>query len=212
LIPSRVRLALAALLAAAALAGAVPAHAQAPVQVAVSAAAEWRPSVTLRGVLRDPALREAVQSGLPLRFHLRMELWRRGTFDKLVASEVLEAAVARSPLDPGYTVETARTSAPAGTLAEAERAVERAFVFALRPGDGERYYYLATLDVETLSLSDLDELRRWLRGEARPAVEGRAPASRAVERGVRRLFTRLLGLPTRQYVVKSSFFTPRQST
>jgi hypothetical protein len=204
------RLALAALLlAVTVVAGAGPARAQAPVQLSVSAAGEWRPAVTLRGILRDPALREAVQSGLPLRFHLRMELWRRGTFDKLVASEVLEAAVARSPLDPGYTVETARTSAPAGTLADAERAVERVFVFALRPTEGERYYYLATLDVETLSLSDLEELRRWLRGEARPAVEGRAPAGRAVERGVRRLFTRLLGLPTRQYIVKSPFFTPR---
>jgi hypothetical protein len=197
------------LLAVSLAAGAEAAHAQAPVRVTTSAAGGWRPVVSLGGILRDPALRDALQSGLPVRFHLRMELWRKGTFDKLESSEVLEAAVAKSPLDPGYTLETARASTPVSTLAEAERAVERVFVFSLRPGDADRYYYLATLDVETLSLSDLDELRRWLRGEARPAVQGRAPVTRAVEHGVRRFFVRLLGLPTRQYVVKSPFFTPR---
>jgi hypothetical protein len=197
-----------ALLLALVAGGSASARAQAPLSVAVSPA-DGRPALSLRGVMRDAALREALQSGLPLRFHLRMELWQKGTFDRLVDREEVEAAVARSPLDPGYTLETARSSTPVATLAEAEQAVERALAVSLQASGRGRYYYLATLDVETLSLSDLEELRRWLRGEARPAVQGRAPVGRAVERGVRRFFVRLLGLPTRQYVAKSPFFTPR---
>jgi hypothetical protein len=187
--------------------GSAAARAQA-FTVAVSPTDE-RPTVSLRGVMRDPALRDALESGLPLRFHLRMELWQKGTFDRLVEREEVEAAVARSPLDPGYTLETPRSSTPVATLADAERAVERAFAVSLQASGSGRFYYLATLDVETLSLSDLDELRRWLRGEARPAVQGKAPVGRAVERGVRRFFVRLLGLPTRQYTARSPFFTPR---
>jgi hypothetical protein len=204
------RLGLLAAVLAGSLAGTAAARAQAPVQVGVAAQAGWRPTVSVRGVLRDAALRDALDSGLPLRFHFRMELWAKGTFDRLIDSKEVEAAVARSPLDPGYTLETARSSEAAATVADAERALERLFAFDLRPeADGDRYYYLATVDVETLSLTDLDELRRWLRGEARPAVQGKAPVSRAVEHGLRRFFVRLLGLPTRHYVVKSPFFTPR---
>jgi hypothetical protein len=207
--PARGLATLAAVLLALTAGGAAAARAQAPVQVGVAPAAGYRPTVAVRGVLRDAALRDALSSGLPLRFHFRMELWAKGTFDRLVDSREVEAAVARSPLDPGYTLETARSSQAAPTLADAERALERVFEFDLRPSGGDRYYYLATLDVETLSLSDLQELRRWLRGEARPAVQGKAPVGRAVEHGLRRFFVRLLGLPTRHYVVKSPFFTPR---
>jgi hypothetical protein len=210
LIPLRRALgALAAVLLAFAAGGAAAARAQAPVQVGVAAQAGYRPTVAVRGVLRDAALRDALDSGLPLRFHFRMELWAKGTFDRLVDSREVEAAVVRSALDPGYTLETARGSQAAATIADAERALERVFAFDLRPEGGDRFYYLATVDVETLSLTDLDELRRWLRGEARPAVQGRAPVGRAVEHGLRRFFVRLLGLPTRHYVVKSPFFTPR---
>jgi hypothetical protein len=76
----------------------------------------------------------------------------------------------------------------------------------VQPRRSGRFYYLATLEVETLSLSDLEELRRWIRGEVQPAVEGRAPAGRAVERGLRRVFVRLLGLPTRRFETRSEIF------
>ncbi|MDB4951104.1 MAG: hypothetical protein JWM27_3753 [Gemmatimonadetes bacterium] len=198
---------MAALLALAA-GSAVRAHAQGPIALTVSGTT-GRPAVAVRGVLRDAALRDALASGLPLRFHLRMELWEKGTFDRLADAAETEAALVRSALEPGFTLETAHTSLPITTLPDAERALERAFVFDMHPTGRGRFYYLATLDVETLSLSDIDELRRWLRGEARPAVQGRAPVGRAVERGLRRFFVRLLGLPTRHYVVKSPFFTPR---
>lgn len=192
--------------------GAGHAHAlvQRPLSVAVAGAASgWRPVLRMQGVLRDPALAEALNSNLPLRFRFRVELWRKGTFDRLESSQEGGVALVRDPLGEGYVVENGRTERRVGTLDQAEAALPAAWTPTLRPrGDG-RYYYLVTLDIETLSLSDLEELRRWLRGEARPAVEGRAPVSRAVGRGLRRAMVRLLGLPTRHYEVRTPFFTPR---
>lgn len=196
------------------LAGA-PAVAQQGRPLAVSAvenAGVWRPVVAIDGVLRDPALLDALAEGLPLRFRFRMELWGKGTFDRLEGRRDVSVAVLRNALEPGYTVEDGRVQRRFATLAECEAALERLFASSLSPPRDGRYYYLATLDVETFSLSDLEELRRWLRGEARPAVEGRGSVGRAVESGLRRTFIRLLGLPTREYTVRSAFFrrqTPR---
>jgi hypothetical protein len=69
-----------------------------------------------------------------------------------------------------------------------------------------RYYYTAVLQIETLSLSDLDELERWLQGELGPAVSGRRSLSDAVGEGAKRLLIRLLGLPTRRVEARSDRF------
>ncbi|HET6230215.1 MAG TPA: hypothetical protein VFE05_09115 [Longimicrobiaceae bacterium] len=194
-------------------AAALPAAAQRPLAVGLAGSqAGWRPVVSAHGVLDDPALRDALSQGLPLRFHLRVELWHKGTFDALEGSQEISLAVLRSTLEPGYTLDTGRSEQRFATLREVDEALQGAFASTLHASGGGRYYYLATLDVETLSLSDIDELRRWLRGEARPAVEGRAPVGRAVGRGLRRAFIRLLGLPTRHYTVRSPFFSPRART
>ena len=71
-----------------------------------------------------------------------------------------------------------------------------------------RYYYAATVDVEVLSLTDLDELERWLRGELRPAVRGQRNPGTAVTRGVRTLVVRLLGGTKRHIEARSATFKP----
>jgi hypothetical protein len=69
-----------------------------------------------------------------------------------------------------------------------------------------RYYYNVVLDVETLSVSDLDELQRWLSGELQPAVRGkRAPLS-ALRRGFGTLLSRVLGGEKRHYEARSGTF------
>ena len=208
MIPAARRAALLLLLLAAAGARPAPLHAQRPLTLAVGGPqAQWRPVARLDGVLRDRGLRRALEDGLPLRFHFRVELWRKDLLDQLVGAHEVSRAVLRSPLDEGFVVEDGRTERIYPTLEAAEAALQAAFAAPLQPRVTGRYYYLARLDVESLSLSDLDELRRWLRGEARPAVQGRKPVERAVERGVRRFFVRILGLPTRRYEVRSRAFT-----
>ena len=191
------------------LAGALPAslHAQRTLAVGVaSPSGQWRPVVRVHQPLRERDLRDALASGLPVRLHLRVELWRRDVLDQLEGTQEISLAVLRSALDEGYLVEDGRVQRTLPSLAAAEAAIQVAFAPTLRPRKRGRFYYLATLDVETLSMSDLDELRRWLRGEARPAVAGEKPVGRAVERGVRRLFVRMLGLPARQWRARSPSF------
>ena len=81
------------------------------------------------------------------------------------------------------------------------------FPVALRPDrKGAQYYYNVILDVETLSVSDLDELQRWLNGELQPAVRGkRAPLS-ALRRGFGTLLSRVLGGEKRHYEARSGPF------
>jgi hypothetical protein len=180
-----------------------------PLSITVgSAAAEWRPFLRTGGMLvNDRALREALESGLPLRFRIRVELWEKALLDRLVDTEEAQLAVVQDPLDRTFIVTNGRSNSTYATLPDAERALPRGLPGAMRPpARGGRFYYLASMEVETLSLSDLEELQRWLRGEAQPAVQGRTPVGRAVGRGVQRAFVRMIGLPTRRYEVRSPTF------
>ncbi len=161
------------------------------------------------GLLADPGLRDALGSGLPLRIRFRVELWEKSLFDRLVGTHRAALAVLQDPLDGGYTLDDGRSEQRFRSLAEVEGAVEGAFAASLHPTRRGRFYYIAVLEIETLSLSDLEELQRWLRGEARPAVEGRRSVGRAVESGLRRAVVRVMGLPTRKYEARSATFSPR---
>lgn len=203
------RFALAALLLlGGVLAGPAALAAQRTLTVGVAGASyQRRPVVRVYNVLRDRELRDALSSGLPLRLHLRVELWRRDVLDQLESTQEISLAVLRSALDEGYVLEDGRTQRTLPTVASAEAALRVAFAPTIHPRRRAEYYYLATLNVETLSASDLDELRRWLRGEAGPAAAGEKPAGRALERGVRRIFVRMLGLPAREWRARSPAFT-----
>jgi hypothetical protein len=63
-----------------------------------------------------------------------------------------------------------------------------------------RYYYQLVLNVEALSVSDMDQLERWLRG----ARGGTAVA--ALGSGVRTLMLRMLGGEKRHYEKRSPTF------
>ena len=204
---SLLRRTLVALLVGAALAGPARLHAQRTLVLGVaSPTQQWRPVVRVHGALRDRELRDALASGLPVRLHLRVELWRNDALDRLEGAQEVSMAVLRNALDDGFMLEDGRVQRTLSSIGAVEAALQVAFAPTLRPRSRGRFYYLATLDVETLSMSDLDELRRWLRGEARPAVAGDRPVGRAVERGVRRIFVKMLGLPARQWRARSAQF------
>jgi hypothetical protein len=88
------------------------------------------------------------------------------------------------------------------TLSTAQAMLERPLRSQLLPDrEGSRYYYSFTLDIEALSVSDMDQLERWLRG----ARSGGTAAS-ALGSGVRTLMLRMLGGERQHYTGRSVTF------
>jgi hypothetical protein len=166
--------------------------------IGVDSAASFRPVIRFPGILDDAELESAARSGLPLRISLRVELWRDGFIDDLEASEIWNAVILFEPLDRQYIVRMPDDRALRfATFAGARAATESAGTLAVHPRRPGRYYYTATLRVETLSLSDLDELGRWLQGELQPAVTGESSIPGAIVQGAKRLLIRVLRLPSK---------------
>lgn len=170
-------------------------------------------TLSMAPMLNDRETRELLSAGFPARIHLRAELWREGGwFDDLENSAEWDLIVQFDPMQSRYRVlrrEGARLEFVGGfaSLAEASAVLERPTRLPLIPSrPGRRYYYNLVVDVEMLSLSDLDQLERWLNGELRPAVRGDANPVGAVGRGVRTLFLRVIGGTQRRYERRSASF------
>ncbi len=179
--------------------------------------------IHLGDILSDPALVDAVESGLPLRLEVVTQLWRDGFFDSQVGQDLWRANVFYDALEGEYVLQPDPSTgafgdgAPAGsgnppaartfdTMEGLRRALPRNIDPPIGPEEEGRYYYLSRLSVETLSLSDLEELRRWLRGDLAPAISGDGDVEGAAERGLRRTVIRLLGMPTRRFDARTSTF------
>jgi len=191
--------------------GALRAHAQqAPAPaVSVDPGAGRRPVVQLNGILADAELEKAVQSGLPLHVRVRVELWRDQLFDQFKSSQTWDAVLAYQPLEKNFLVQTRGSTPttqrlPSYQAARAALEIERSW--SLRPSSSGRYYYIANIEVETLVLSDLEELERWLSGELKPAVSGERSVPGAIGEGAKRLLIRVLALPTRTFELRTEKF------
>ena len=173
------------------------------------------PVIRSTGVLFDRRMRDLLNHGFPARLHYRLELWSAsGLFDDLRSQVEWDVIVRYNPLERLYSatrIEGERAT-PLGTfdqLRQVEDAVTAPFQPAIRPPTRrQKYYYNVVLDVEMLSVNDLDEVERWLRGELRPAVRGEKSPGTAITRGARILVTRLLGGEQRHYEARSRVFRP----
>jgi hypothetical protein len=162
-------------------------------------------------VLDDASLEEAVRSGLPLRLQYRVELWRAGFFDNLTGHREWTTLLVFDPLRHDFIVRDERAASTSArryrTYAEASAVLERDTTVTLLPGrSGRRYYYTASLEIGTLSLSDIEELERWLQGELQPSVSGERGVGSALGQGAKRVMMRLLRLPSRRYEARSPHF------
>ena len=168
----------------------------------------YRALIQLHDVVSAGALRDAVRSGIPLRLRVRVELWRdRRFFDELAGSQGWSAVLFFEPLEETFGLREPGSALRRFPSYEAAAAyLQRSYPLALHPARSGAYYYTARVDIETLSLSDLQELEHWLRGELRPAVGGESSVSSALADGVRRLFVRVLGMPSRRFEARSPRF------
>lgn len=170
-------------------------------------AATGAPQVSLGPFLQGEGVQSSLQSGLPVRVRVVTELWRSRTFDALEGRHDWRATVRLDPLSLRYLVETSDgETIEVPSASAAVSFLQGELAPRLRPDRPGRFYYLARMEVETLSLSDLDELRRWLRGDLGAAVEGRDEVGSALGRGLRRLMVRALRLPVQRYEVRTPVF------
>lgn len=168
-----------------------------------------RPVVRMGPALDRADLADAARSGVPIRVRVRVELWRDGWTDDLVASELWSAVIAYDPLAEQFLVRGRSADAPVrrfASYAAARGAIEGNYPLQIRPMRPGRYYYLGSLQVETLSLSDIEELERWLQGELQPAVSGERSVGGALGEGAKRLMIRLLNLPARSLEARTERF------
>jgi hypothetical protein len=198
-----------ALLLGAVLLSGVPAWAQrAPrLDVTPPGAADVGAVVTTTNLFAEPEMRDLVRAGFPASLRYRLELWRTGRLsDDLEGQLAWEFIIQYDPTAERYRVvrrQNGKLEDPASfaTLATAQTLLERPTRTTLVPERaGSRYYYSLTLQIEALSVSDMDELERWLRG-ARSGT-----AASAVGGGLRTLILRMLGEEKRRYDARSVTF------
>jgi Transcriptional regulator of heat shock gene len=79
----------------------------------------------------------------------------------------------------------------------------------VQPAQTGRYYYTASLEISTLSDSDLDELQRFLEGDLDEVAQGKEGVGDALGRGATRFLLRLAGLPSLRLEVRSQTFDVR---
>jgi hypothetical protein len=167
-------------------------------------------TVEIGDIFSDPELVDAVLSGLPLRIRIRVQLWKDGFFDDQKDQSEWRASILFDPLTRLFRVQTSERTGEeveVSSMEEAQEALQLALNVPIRPRESGRYYYIGIIEVETLSLSDLEELQRWLKGELAPVVAGEGDVEGALAKGVRRVLVRMLGLPAKRWRVPSRKFT-----
>ena len=195
--------------------------AQGPTRVEVSLTASvggqrGSPLVRSMNVFADGDIREMLHSGFPARLHYRLELWgAAGFFDDLKRQTEWDVIVRYNPLKRRYTatrIEGERITALGSfdNLNPVEELLSHPTQPAFAAPEGhDKYYYSLALDVQMLSVSDLDEVERWLKGDLAPAVHGDKSPGTAIGQGAKTLITKLLGGQVKHYEARSKQFRPR---
>jgi hypothetical protein len=173
------------------------------------------PIVRSRNLLADSRWLSALRSGLPVRLHYRVEVWRSkpGWFDAFIRQAEWDVVMRHEPLLDQYTMLTL-----VGGRAQERRyatldALSAALAFAYQvnvlPADAGTYYYAASMQVSTLSDTDLDELERFLAGDLGEVARGKESIGDAMGRGATRFLLRLAGLPSLRLEARSPEFRVR---
>lgn len=172
------------------------------------------PVVQSRNLLSDDRWVSALRSGLPVRLHYRLEVWRSrdGWFDSFERQTQWDVVVRHEPLLDQYSLLTIVSGRGQerryATLDALSAALGFSFQVNVQPASSGRYYYATTLEISTLSDSDLDELRRFLEGDP-DDPEGKAKSGDVLGRGATRLLLRIAGLPTLRLEARSGPFEVR---
>lgn len=170
------------------------------------------PVVRSENLLGDGRWLSTLRSGLPVRLHYRIEIWRsrNGWMDQLTRQVYWDVVLRHEPLLDEYTMLTIFGSRVQerryATLDALTAALAFAYQINVSPGQQGNYYYSSTLEVSTLSDDDLEELERFLdKGTNR----GEGGLGDALGRGATRFLLRLAGLPSLRLEARTGRFSVR---
>jgi hypothetical protein len=180
--------------------------------VAPASALTEGPVITSDGVLNDPKTREHLRNGFPARVHYRLELWRKGgVFDDLAGRADWNVLVSYEPAAQQYNLirhsaddQVRENFGGFQSVTSAESQLGRAFKPPLHPNRSGRYYYHLTVDVQTVTGSDLEALQQWLRG---PTSPGKTNPLASLRSGLSTLFSRVIGGAAKTYERTTGIFT-----
>ncbi|MFL5474399.1 MAG: DUF4390 domain-containing protein [Gemmatimonadales bacterium] len=192
------------------------------IRLLISLAPDSTPSGSRAPIVRSQNMLEennrwlsALRSGLPVRLHYRVEVWRSrgGWFDAFERQVEWDVVLRHEPLLDQYTVFTIVSGRVQerryATLDALSAALAFAYQVSVRPTASGRYYYTASMEISTLSDSDLDELQRFLEGDLGEVAQGQEGVGDALGRGATRFLLRLAGLPSLRLEVRSTTFAVR---
>lgn len=186
------------------------------IAVALSSAAGTarQPVLQTEDLLNDPRVSSMLASGFPLRLHYRVQIWRSRTFvDAQTYQTEWDVVVRHEPLLDQYQVAevyrlTQRSTRYAGRE-ELGRYLATRRQIKIGPTDPGEYYYVAAIEISTLSDNDIKELEQFLSGDVGPAATGGEPIGSALSNAIRRALLSVAGLPRVQVEGRSDKFTVR---
>ena len=157
--------------------------------------------VRTQHLMADGVFAGALRQGFPARFTIRVGLWRDGRFlDSEERSATWENVVLLDPVAGRYELVRSTEGVERFTALEGlDEALGIPASVELPPDQPDaRYYFVASVEMATLSVSEVEEIERWLRGDLGRAVTERGDVGNALGRGARLVLVRLSGLPNRR--------------
>jgi hypothetical protein len=167
------------------------------------------PSILTGNLLADSHTRDLLVNGaFPERMHFKLELWRKGNvFDELDGRTEWDVLVSYDPTRQIFNVVRRLENqfedfGGFSSIAAADGQIARPFRVPLHPSQSGRFYYSLTVEVRTLTETDLAALQQFLRGTPQATSK---PLS-WLGKSVGKLMSRVLGGDTRRYAQQSEVF------
>jgi hypothetical protein len=170
------------------------------------------PAIVASNVLSDSATRNELHHGFPTKLHYKVELWRKGLTDSRESVKEWDVGVLYEPASQIYDVsqrvgDRVTNLGHTSSMTEVEVLLDKAHALLLGPKEpGQRYYYVAQLDVTTVTGNDLAGTLLWLNGQFKPAVSGNENILTRAKNGVLSFFGFMLGKKLSAYR-SSAIFT-----
>lgn len=171
--------------------------------------------VQVQDLLADLRWAQALEQAFPIRLNYRLEVWRsrEGWVDDFQRAAEWNTVIQREPLEDQYRVQRFLLSGQEefrfATREELERWVRQINEVDVLPQGTGTFYYTVTLRITALSDEDMEELERFLAGQA-AAQPGAPGGGSSIGRSLRRFLLRMAGLPMEELEVQSERFVVRR--